>query len=104
MALQTMSFLPRSIDTLDQLIKTRVHGAVNIAGIRFQLLYSLLRSFDLYQPDSSTTVQFEGLEDLDKRTLHAGDTYYQVKTSTSVQGWSWFNKAKILDHFFPASA
>lgn len=94
-----MSFLPRSVDTLDQLIKTRVHGAVNIAGIRFQLLYSLLRSFDLYEPDSSTTVQFEGLEDLDKRILRAGDTYYQVKTSTSVQGWGWFNEAKILDHF-----
>lgn len=91
-----------SIDTLDQLIKARVHGAINIAGIRFQLLYSLLRSFDLYEFDDNATVQFEGLEDLDKRTLRAGDTYYQVKTSISDQGWSWFNQAKILDHFVEA--
>lgn len=97
-----MTFSAGSIDTLDQLIKARIHGAINIAGIRFQLLYSLLRSFDLYKSNADATVQFEGLEDLDKRTLHAGDTYYQVKTSTSVQGWSWFNKAKILDHFLEA--
>lgn len=102
MTLQTMILSSKSTDTLDQLIKARVHGAINIAGIRFQLLYSLLRSFDLYGSNADATVQFEGLEDLDKRTLHAGDTYYQVKTSTLVQGWSWFNEAKILDHFLEA--
>ncbi|MEZ4735024.1 MAG: hypothetical protein R3E79_48635 [Caldilineaceae bacterium] len=70
---------------MTSLIKARVHGAINIAGIRFQLLYSLLRSFDLYEFDDNATVQFEGLEDLDKRTLRAGDTYYQVKTSVSTK-------------------
>ncbi len=34
----------KNIDALDQLIKARTHGAVNIAGIRFQLLYSLDRT------------------------------------------------------------
>ena len=40
---------PRNIiKNLDDLLSTRFKGAVNIRGIRYQLLYSLLRVFDLY--------------------------------------------------------
>ena len=33
---------------LDTIFKAHYHGAVNIRGIRYQLLYSILRAFDLY--------------------------------------------------------
>ena len=35
----------RDIDTI---LKSRWQGAINIRGIRFQILYSLLRAFELY--------------------------------------------------------
>ena len=34
--------------TLDSILKIRFHGAVNIRGIRYQVLYSLGRAFELY--------------------------------------------------------
>src|SRR4051794_5819510 len=88
-----------SIDVLDQLIKSRSHGAINIGGVRFQLLYSLVRSFDLYSALSTMSIKFEGLEDLDKKGFRSGSILYQVKSSKSAQGWGWFNQEKILDHF-----
>lgn len=88
--------------TLDDLLRSRFHGASNITGIRFQLLYSLLRAFDLYEDPSVIEVQFEGLEDVDLKGLKVGDVYLQVKSSRSKQGWGWINKERVLDHFVEA--
>ena len=51
---------------LDALLKTRFHGAVSIRGIRYQILYSLLRAFDLYaEDDGVSSIRLEGIEDVD---------------------------------------
>src|SRR5712691_6366347 len=93
--------------TLDNLLRSRYQGASNIAGIRFQLLYSVLRAFDLYADVPAREVQFEGLEDVDVRgsqekalrVLSIGDTYVQVKHTGASKPLSWLNHEKILDHF-----
>lgn len=99
MSNQDSTILP---ETLSELLRSRFHGAKNITGIRFQLLYSLLRAFDLYGTPPATQVQFEGLEDVDLRGFRVGDIYCQVKSSQSKQGWGWLNKERILDHFIEA--
>ena len=51
---------------LDALLKNRWHGAVNIRGIRYQILYSLFRAFDLYKKNSiASSIRLEGIEDVD---------------------------------------
>lgn len=77
-----------SEDALGALLRGRFHGAVNIRGIRFQLLYALLCALDLYRtPDPSKGVRLEGIEDLDLLGFAAEDTYVQVKTSQ--EPWTW---------------
>jgi hypothetical protein len=93
--------------TLDNLLKSRYQGASNITGIRFQLLYSVLRAFDLYADIPAHEVQFEGLEDVDVRSmqenalrgLSVGDTYIQVKHTGIPKTLSWLDHEKIFDHF-----
>jgi hypothetical protein len=93
--------------TLDNLLRSRYQGASNITGIRFQLLYSILRAFDLYADVPAREVQFEGLEDVDVRGsqekalrgLSIGDTYVQVKHTGTPKPLSWLDHEKILDHF-----
>ncbi|KAF5431758.1 hypothetical protein C5S39_05060 [Candidatus Methanophagaceae archaeon] len=73
---------------LDALLKTRFHGAVNIRGIRYQILYSLLRAFDLYaEDDGVSSIRLEGIEDVDLLGLRLGNVYIQVKTSQD--SWKW---------------
>ena len=93
--------------TLDTLLRSRYQGASNIVGIRFQLLYSVLRAFDLYADAPAGEVQFEGLEDVDVRDsrekalrgLSIGDTYVQVKHTGAPKTLSWLDHEKVLDHF-----
>lgn len=94
---------------LNQLFESRYHGAVNIAGIKFQLTYSVLRAFDLYKPDAPDSIQLEGIEDLDIRGrrhvsligLKAANQYIQVKTSKRAWDWSRFADSKIVENFVP---
>lgn len=93
-----------AFQSLNEILQSRFHGAVNITGIRFQLLYSLVRLFDLYNNTTAQTIQFEGIEDVDVRTrningFHIGNTHVQVKGSRNDQGWGWLKREKILDHF-----
>src|SRR5688572_31064055 len=75
-------------DAVDLLFTTRFHGASNIRGIRYQILYSLLRAFELFQQDSQRSwIRFEGIEDLDLRGVRLEDEYVQVKTSD--KPWTW---------------
>ncbi|MBE9594024.1 MAG: hypothetical protein IMF19_11170, partial [Proteobacteria bacterium] len=69
--------------------ETRFHGAVNIRGIRYQILYSILRAFDLYaEDDGASSIRLEGIEDVDLLGLRLEDEYIQVKTSQDPWKWS----------------
>lgn len=80
-----------------------------MAGIRYQVGYSLLRAFDLYQPNGPTSIRLEGLEDVDvngrrqveSRGLYVSNQYVQVKTSKTAWDWSRFAQSKIVDNFLP---
>ena len=74
---------------LDTLLKTRFHGAVNIRGIRYQILYSVLRSFDFYAKEKEvSSIRLEGIEDVDLLGIRVTDGYIQCKTSEKPWHWS----------------
>jgi len=73
---------------IDTIFKLRYHGAANIRGIRYQILYSVLRAFDLYKENNAEdSIRLEGIEDLDLIGLSLEDEYIQVKTSQ--EPWNW---------------
>lgn len=73
---------------LDAVLKKRFHGAVNIRGIRYQILYSILRALQLYdEGNQSTSIRLEGIEDVDLLGLYIEDKYIQVKSSRNP--WNW---------------
>jgi hypothetical protein len=78
-----------SADTgLDALLRTRFRGAVNIRGIRYQILYSALLALRLYQEEGQhASVRLEGIEDVDLLGLHVGTDYVQIKTAH--KPWNW---------------
>lgn len=76
---------PSLAGKLDALFKSRVHGAINVRGIRYQLLYSLYRGMELY--DAATSICVEGIEDLDLKFM-VDDEYVQVKSSDTTWTWS----------------
>ncbi len=50
----------------DSLFKSRFHGAANISGIKYQILYSILRAFELYENKTqAASITLEGIEDVD---------------------------------------
>jgi hypothetical protein len=74
---------------LESLFRTRFHGAANIRGIQYQILYSILRAFDLYKiQDETGFIRLEGLEDIDLLGLRLGNKYIQVKSSQIPWNWS----------------
>ena len=52
---------------LKQLFESRCRGAANINELEFQLAYSILRAFDLYEKGASDAVRLEAVEDVDAR-------------------------------------
>lgn len=99
-----------SIDQqLEELFNSRYHGAVNIRGIRYQIAYSLLRAFDLYEGDGNGSVRLEGIDDLDvngsrdvqAKGFYVGSEYVQVKTSNTNWDWSRFAESRIIENFLP---
>jgi hypothetical protein len=77
-----------SHSSLDTLLKNRFHGAVNIRGIRYQILYSVFHSFELYNnPHQNSSIRLEGIEDLDYLNIDSEDEYIQVKTAD--KPWNW---------------
>ena len=78
-----------SIKEIETLLKTRFHGAVNIRGIQYQILYSILRAFDLYKFQGLTgSLRLEGLEDVDLLGLRLDNEYIQAKSSQTPWNWS----------------
>jgi hypothetical protein len=94
---------------LEELFKSRYHGAVNIRGIRYQIAYSLLRAFDLYEGDQNGSIRLEGIDDLDvngsreveAKGFHVGSEYVQVKTSKTDWDWGRFAESNIIENFLP---
>lgn len=79
---------PNTPSALDALLHSRYHGAENIGGIRYQMLYTVFRSLDLCQNSGTLqSVQPEGLEDLDITGQDGTSLYIQVKTSRT--SWNW---------------
>lgn len=83
-----MTTTPDSVSEVDRILAARFHGAVNIRGIRYQILYSLVAALRLYELDSAAaSVRLEGIEDVDLIGFQDGDHYVQVKTADSP--WNW---------------
>lgn len=74
---------------LDELLEDRYHGASNISGIRYQILFSVLKSFDLYNPDlPDARIRLEGIEDVDLLGFQFGDRFIQAKNYKRNFTWS----------------
>jgi hypothetical protein len=94
---------------LEKLFNSRYHGAVNIRGIRYQIAYSLLRAFDLYEGNGNGSIRLEGIDDLDvngsreveAKGFRAGNEYVQVKTSKTNWDWGRFSESRIIENFLP---
>jgi hypothetical protein len=85
---------------LDAILSTRWGGAVNIRGIRYQILYSLLCAFDIYnQEGSNVFLRLEGIEDIDLIGFHYQNEYIQVKSADS--SWNWSKLKEPLKGFLP---
>ena len=78
---------------IESLFQHRFHGAVNIRGIRFQILYSAMRVLDLYEDNAPESISLEAIEDVDvygKKSLEidavqVSNQYVQIKTS--INSW-----------------
>lgn len=81
-----------SPDSLDVILKKRFGGAVNIRGIRYQILYSLYKTLHSIHASANAEVRLEGIEDLDVIGLSVDSQYIQVKTAD--QTWKF---AKLKD-------
>ncbi len=91
-----------TLNRLDTVLRTRCHGAYNIRGIRYQILYSILRAFDLFSGDERTvSIRLEGIEDIDLLGFSIGDEYVQVKSSN--KPWVWSKLAKPITSFLETS-
>jgi len=85
---------------LDAIFRTRWHGAVNIRGIRYQIIYSLFRAFDLYhEENSATALRLEGIEDVDLVGFQYHNEYIQVKSAD--KSWKWSQLKDPLAGFLP---
>lgn len=85
--------------SLDFILKKRVGGAANIAGVRFQALYAVYASLSKLQPGENVFIQFEGIEDID---FHSGEDslFIQVKTSQNVIDANRLWDLKVLQNFY----
>ncbi|MEN6520078.1 MAG: hypothetical protein ABFD46_02870 [Armatimonadota bacterium] len=85
---ETKSLDHESIKQLDSLLQKRFHGAANIKGIRYQILYSVYLAMQLYKDGSSDWhLQLEGIEDADLRGINTDTCYIQIKASD--RSWNW---------------
>lgn len=85
--------------TIDSIVKRRTGGAVNIRGIRYQMLYSVLQSLRLLLESKASSIRLEGAEDFDYVSLESEDFYVQVKTSRAAKPWSISKLEKPLRSF-----
>lgn len=67
---------------IENILRKRFHGAVNIKGIRFQIIYSLKLALTLCEMRGPTSIRLEGIEDADLLGLHEDNVYIQLKSSS----------------------
>ncbi len=85
-------------ENLLPIFNRRFHGAVNIKGIDFQILYSLYCSLEILEPNSPfEKITLEGIEDFDLKPFHSDNIYFQVKTSGG--DWTFSNLANPIKNF-----
>ncbi|MCC6612633.1 MAG: DUF4297 domain-containing protein [Anaerolineae bacterium] len=90
----------RQLSLLETLFNKRSHGALTLERYQFQLLYSLYRAFELLIPNPEwSTLQFEGIEDVDLHASSGASEYVQVKSSANDQNWGWMTSEAILKKF-----
>jgi hypothetical protein len=94
-------------EQIENLYQSRYHGAVNIRGIKYQILYSAMRIFDFYNDNPPESICFEGVEDLDingnqileLNSIRTSNEYIQVKSSINTWYWSTFQREEIIEKF-----
>lgn len=89
--------MPEKIKTLETVIKNRWGGAANIKGIQYQLLCSILKSFDILDIDSDASIRLEGIEDFDFLNEPKKNEYFQIKSLKKFDKLTWY---KILYNFY----
>jgi len=101
--------LSRMNNEYDALFKSRFHGAINIRGIRYQILYSILRAFELYDNKTqAASITLEGIEDVDVEVIgfKIFNEYVQVKSASKPWAWSnlksYKNKIGPIQNFLEA--
>lgn len=98
---------------LEDLLRRRTGGQINIRGLRFQLLYALRHALELLQPNCSfAAVGLERFEDVDlygdggkgfrlgEDGTSGSNTYLQAKTCDG--RWVWSNLKKPIGGFLEA--
>lgn len=88
--------------SLDQLIKRRKGGRVNIRGIAYQLQFSIYKVLsELSLQGSNIVIRLEGIEDLDEiNKIQVGEnTYYQVKFKQSPLSASTLWSLGVIQNF-----
>ena len=85
------------MNNLDAIFAKRLGGSYNIRGISFQIRYSILRAFELYE-NAIRSLTLEGIEDLDLKGITIDDnTFIQVKTSGNP--WKWHQIKQPIINF-----
>ena len=83
-------------EDIASLLKNKYHGANNIKGIYFQILYSILFSFRVFSNNKFISIKLEGIEDIDLEkcdsTLGYEKTFIQVKYRSNSLTWNEFTK------------
>ncbi|QDU65167.1 hypothetical protein [Engelhardtia mirabilis] len=84
---------------MEALFSSRFHGAANIRGIRYQIIYSVLRALNLRE-ERNASVRLEGIEDVDLIGFYASNEYVQVKSASTP--WSWARLKGPVEGFLKA--
>lgn len=82
---------------MDGVFRARYHGAANFSGVRFQILYTVLRALQILAARDDVRLQPEGFEDLDLKGLRIGTHHIQVKYRSG--RWNWSDLPSPLANF-----
>ncbi len=97
-----------SLHYLEQLIKKRSGGAINLRGINFQVLYSVSKVLSYLSDDNSEKhIRLEGVEDLDINTPQLeldSCQYIQLKSSQNRLNASAFWTMGVMQNFLEVFA
>ncbi|TSA23234.1 hypothetical protein D4R71_08920 [bacterium] len=82
------------IEELKSLLEKRYHGASNINGVYYQILYSVLISMELFK-NKDIILTLEGIEDID----YAKSEFLYIQVKYRENGLSWTNFVGVLKGF-----